>query len=119
MYGLAIWKPKIGVIDLIVSLYRYVFKFCNAIPCRIGMVSKKQRELILALGIHNENHNVAHHDIRISREAMRMRLSRAFNGFMEDLELFYEYYAVFENSFKRNPDAYTKLRSIARRIKSQ
>lgn len=117
MFGLTIHKPKIGVIDLIVTLYRYVFKFCIAIPCGIGMVSEKQREIIIALGIHNENHHVAHDNIKISREAMRMRLSRAFIGFMEDLDLFHEYYAVFENSFKKNPDAYTKLRSIARRIK--
>lgn len=81
------------------------------------MVSEKQRKIIIALGIHNENRHVAHSNIGISREAMRMRLSRAFNKFMDDVDLFYEYYPVFENSFKRNPEVYTKLRSIARRIK--
>jgi len=76
------------VIDLIMSLCRHVFKFCIAIPYRFGLVSEKQRELFLALGKYNENHNVAHSNLNISRGAMRNRLSRAFLGFMEDLDLY-------------------------------
>ena len=81
------------------------------------MVSEKQRDTIHAIGRKNENRNTADEQLGISRAALRMRLSRAFDGFMEDLVLFSEYYEVFEKEFKRNPQVYTRLRSIARKVR--
>lgn len=81
------------------------------------MVSEKQRAVIVALGSGNENRNIADQTLGISREAMNKRRVRAFNGFVEDLEMFHEYFDVFKKDFQRTPKAYTMLRSIARRIR--
>jgi len=86
------------------------------------MVTWKQKEVIEALGRFNENRHVID-DMGVSKAAVRSRLTRAYQQFMEDLELFNEYYPIFERRIKHDlnekgqPKAYSLSRSIARKIR--
>ena len=83
----------------------------------------KQKEVIEALGRFNENRHVIDDRLGVSKAAVRSRLTRAYQQFMEDLELFNEYYPIFERRIKHDlnekgqPNAYSLARSIARKIR--
>ena len=98
------------------------------------MVSKSQVEVLEALGKHNENRRVIDDGrLRVksgpnkggalSKRAVQARLTRAYQSFLVDLDIFIEYYPVFERRFKNDldekgkPRARSLLWKLARKIR--
>ncbi len=81
------------------------------------MVTNRQREIIYASGKQGENRKVVGDRLGIKDSTVRSQMTKSYRSFIEDLKLFDEHYDIFDNRFKKDPDAFKILRRIARKIK--
>jgi len=59
-------------------------------------LTKREREILEALGKYNENKNVAHQKLGVAQSTVRSHSTKIFKKFVEALEVIVEYQPVFE-----------------------
>jgi len=83
------------------------------------MTTKRQREVVRALGKENQNKRVAHEGLGIKTSSVRSSVTRTYQSFIEDLKLVDEYFPVFERRLKKDTETYKLLRRVARKIRKE
>ena len=77
-------------------------------------LTRREREILEALGKYNQEKNVAHQKLGIAQSTVRSHSTKIFKKFVEALETIVEYQPVFEGRLTRNHHEVWKLTRLLR-----
>ena len=78
-----------------------------------------EKKVFEAMGLHGQDHKIAANKLGIHPNTVENYKTKVFQRFISDLNLLIDLYSVFERRFKREDEAYSKLRQLARKIKRE